>query len=82
MAAQRKASEELDAVVIDPVCGAPVLAGDRETVSLRHAGRTWRFCSQACRGRFAREAERAVLDEALRAGRLFGLRGRARWGTA
>lgn len=82
MAERRKAGEEQDVVVIDPVCGAPVLAGDQDTVSLRHAGRTWRFCSQACRGRFARQAERALLEEALHAGRLLALRGRARWGVA
>jgi len=82
MAEQRKAGGEQDAVVIDPICGAPVLVGDEETVSLRHAGRTWRFCSQDCRGRFAQQAERAVLEQALRAGRLLSLRGRFRWGSA
>jgi YHS domain-containing protein len=81
MAAQRKATEEQDVVVIDPICGAPVLAGDLETVSLRHAGRTWRFCSQDCCGRFARQAEQAILEESLRAGRLLTPRGRARWGV-
>lgn len=82
MAERGRAVEEEDGVVIDPICGEPVLVGDEDTLSLCLAGRTWRFCSQDCRGRFARRAERAVLEEALKAGRLLTLRGRARWGTA
>jgi YHS domain-containing protein len=82
MAERSRATEEQGAVVIDPICGAPVLVGDEETLSLRLAGRTWSFCSQGCRGRFAQQAERAVLEEALRAGRLLSRRARARWGVA
>jgi YHS domain-containing protein len=74
--------EELELVVIDPVCGAAVPAGDAATVSLRHAGHTWRFCGQGCRTRFAWLAERARLGEALRAGRLLVPRARVRWGAA
>lgn len=70
------------AVEIDPVCGAPVRAGAEGAVGLRHAGRSYRFCSPACLGRFAREAERATLEEALRAGRLLAHRARPRWGKA
>jgi YHS domain-containing protein len=74
--------EEPEAVVVDPVCGAPVVAGDAATVSLRHAGHTWRFCGPGCRTRFARLAEQALLAEALRAGRLLLPRARVRWGSA
>lgn len=70
------------AVEIDPVCGAPVSPAAEGAVVLRHAGRSYRFCSQACRGRFAREAERAALGEALVAGRLLSHRARPRWGLA
>ena len=70
------------AVVVDPVCGKPLLALGVATVSLDHAGRTWHFCGQACRGRFALLAEHAVLGEALRAGRLLRRGARPRWGVA
>jgi YHS domain-containing protein len=78
----RRGGEELEAAAIDPVCGAAVAAGQPGSASLRHAGRTWRFCGPACRGRFARLAEQALLSEALRAGRLLSRRSRARWGVA
>lgn len=74
--------EELAAAGIDPICGAPVPAGDAASVSLRHAGQTWRFCGPECRARFARTLERARLAEALRAGRLLTHRARPRWGAA
>jgi YHS domain-containing protein len=70
------------AMVVDPVCGKPLLALGVATVRLDHAGQTWHFCGPACLGRFARLAEHAVLDEALRAGRLLRRGARARWGTA
>lgn len=82
MSERRDGGEELEAVVVDPVCGAPVLAGDPATLTLRYAGRSWHFCGSACRARFAQEAERALLAEALRAGRLLSYRARARWGSA
>lgn len=82
MTERRDGGEELEAVVVDPICGEPVLAGDPATVTLRYAGRGWHFCSDACRARFAQAAERALLAEALRAGRLLSHRGRARWGSA
>ncbi len=78
--AERREAEQ--AATVDPVCGAPVAAGDARAVSLEVGGRTFRFCGPACRGHFARAAERAALAEALRAGRLFRHRGRVRWGTA
>lgn len=82
MTDRRDGGDELEAVVVDPVCGSPVLAGDPGTLTLRYAGRGWHFCSSACRARFAQEAERALLAEALRAGRLLSYRARARWGSA
>jgi len=73
---------EQDAVVVDPVCGAPILADDEATMSLRHGGTTWRFCGQACRTQFIRLAERARMGEALKTGRFFSPRERVRWGVA
>lgn len=42
----------------DPVCG---MAVEREGAPhLRHDGRTWFFCSEACREEFAADPERFV----------------------
>jgi len=77
---ERRGGEAMASV--DPVCGARVAADGAASATLRHAGRTWRFCGPICRDHFARQAARDVLAEALRAGRLFSHRGRARWGVA
>jgi YHS domain-containing protein len=80
--AEQREAEAQEAEAVDPICGSAVRPDDRGAASLRHAGRTWRFCGPACRALFARRAERAVLAEALRAGRLLSHRGRVRWGAA
>ena len=74
--------DEEDVVVVDPVCGEPVLPGDGATVSLRHHGRTWRFCGPVCRAHFLELAERARMGEALKTGRFFSPDRRVRWGVA
>jgi YHS domain-containing protein len=74
--------EELEAVVVDPVCETPVIAGAPGTLSLQHGGHTWRFCSEACRGHFVRQLQRAILADALAAGRLLSPRERQRWSVA
>lgn len=79
---EESGDEELEAVVVDPVCGTPVLAGGPGTVSLHHGGRTWRFCCEACRGHFATLVQRAILADALVAGRLLSPRERPRWSVA
>jgi YHS domain-containing protein len=66
-------------VSIDPICGKPVIEDDGE--SFEYKRRTYYFCSAACRGRFARRAERYRVAELLRLGALFDLK-KARWGVA
>lgn len=82
MAERDDGGEDLEVVVVDPVCGEPLVASDEETVTLSHEGRVFRFCGPACRASFARQVERAVLAEALTGGRLLAQRARARWGVA
>ena len=66
-------------VSIDPICGKPVVEDGAETFAYKR--RTYYFCSPACRGRFARRAERIRVAELLRLGALLGAR-KARWGVA
>ncbi len=66
-------------VSIDPICGRPVPEGGGE--SFEYKRRTYYFCSAACRGRFARRAERIRVAELARLGALFARR-KARWGIA
>jgi YHS domain-containing protein len=66
-------------VSIDPICGKPVVEDGAETFAYKR--RTYYFCSPACRGRFARRAERIRVAELLRLGALLGAR-KARWGLA
>lgn len=40
----------------DPVCGM-LLDRDRAAATVHHEGRTYRFCSLACRDRFVREPQ-------------------------
>ena len=50
----------------DPVCGMKV---DRaKAIRLRHAGRSWFFCSEDCRDAFVREPERYGANPLLRGG--------------
>jgi Cu+-exporting ATPase len=47
-------SNVADAVVaeVDPVCGMKVLP-EKAAASMNHAGRTWYFCAQGCKTKFA-----------------------------
>lgn len=68
-------------VSIDPMCGQPVVEDDAE--SFQYKRRTYYFCSAACRGRFARRAERMRVAELARLGALFAEKTKkARWGVA
>ena len=78
MKTARAASGE--AVVVDPVCGCPVLVED--AASAEHDGHTFHFCSDGCRERFLVLAERVHLEELLRSGALLRAQGRVRWGQA
>jgi YHS domain-containing protein len=66
-------------VSIDPICGKPVVEDDAR--SLEYKRRTYFFCSERCRGRFERQAERIHVGELARMGSLFTEK-KARWGVA
>ena len=66
-------------VAIDPICGRPVVEGDAE--SLEYKRRTYFFCSEKCRGRFERQAERIHVGELAKMGALFSEK-KASWGLA
>ncbi len=67
-------------VAIDPVCGTPVVIED-EGPSIEYKRRTYHFCSERCRGRFERQAERIHVGELAKMGRLFS-ESKAHWGVA
>ncbi len=73
------ASVRDDGVSIDPICGKPVIEGD--SASFEYKRRTYFFCSERCRGRFERQAERIHVGELAKTGSLFGEH-KARWGVA
>ena len=66
-------------VSIDPVCGRPVLEEDGRSVEYKR--RTYWFCSDRCRGRFERQAERIHVGELAKLGALFS-EAKAHWGVA
>ena len=66
-------------VAIDPICGKPVVEDGAD--SLEYKRRTYFFCSQKCRGRFERQAERIHVGELAKMGALFSER-KASWGLA
>ena len=70
---------ERDGVAIDPICGKPVVEG--EASSFEYKRRTYYFCSDRCRDRFERHAERIHVAELAKMGNLFGEH-KARWGVA
>ncbi len=67
-------------VAIDPVCGKPVTV-EEESPSIEYKRRTYHFCSERCRGRFERQAERIHVGELAKMGRLFS-EAKAHWGVA
>lgn len=67
-------------VSIDPICGGPVM--EEDAPSMEYKRRTYFFCSERCRGRFERHAERIHVGELAKMGSLFGEQHKARWGVA
>jgi YHS domain-containing protein len=61
------------------MCGKPVIEEDAERYEFKK--RTYYFCSEGCKGRFERQAERIHVRELARVGNLFGSR-KVRWGVA
>jgi Cu+-exporting ATPase len=71
--------EDEGGVAVDPICGGAVLEAGAEHVEYKQ--RTYYFCSDGCRRRFERQADRIHVGELARAGMLFTEQ-RARWGVA
>ncbi|BDG01800.1 YHS domain-containing protein [Anaeromyxobacter oryzae] len=74
-----RTEDEDGGVAIDPICGRPVIEDDAE--ALEYKKRKYFFCSDRCRDRFERQAERIHVGELAKAGSLFGER-KVRWGVA
>ena len=74
-----RVGEDEGGVAVDPICGGPVLESDAEQVEYKQ--RTYYFCSDDCRRRFERQAERIHVGELARAGVLFAEQ-KFRWGVA
>ncbi len=51
----------------DPVCGMEV-APERAAARVEHGGRTWWFCSEACRRAFEQDPDRYVQAAGAAAG--------------
>jgi len=66
-------------VSVDPICGKPVVDDDSPSMEYHH--RTYFFCSDRCRDRFARRIERLRLGELAKMGALFA-GPKVRWGLA
>ncbi len=71
--------EEGGGISIDPICGRPVVEDD--AVALEYKKKRYFFCSERCRHRFERQAERIHVAELAKTGSLFGER-KVRWGVA
>jgi YHS domain-containing protein len=72
--------EPAGGVSLDPVCGKPVVEDDAESAEYKH--KTYFFCSERCRNRFARHAERLRMNDLAKLGVLFGGGKKVRWGVA
>ncbi len=72
-------TEDGRGVSVDPICGKPVVEEDAR--SLEYKRRTYFFCSDRCRGRFERQAERIHVGELAKLGGLFS-EAKAHWGVA
>lgn len=68
-----------DGVSIDPICGKAVI--EQGARSFEYKRRTYFFCSDGCRGRFERQAERIHVGELARTGALFS-ENKVHWGVA
>ncbi len=71
--------DEQGSVSIDPVCGKP--GPDDDGPSMEYKRRTYHFCSDRCRDRFERQAERIHVGELAKLGALFS-EAKAHWGVA
>jgi len=71
-----------EGVAVDPVCGHTLHAASSSTVRLEHRGHTFHFCSEGCRERFERLAERVRVGEVMKMGALFAPSEKVRWGVA
>ncbi len=71
--------DEQGSVSIDPVCGKPVT--DDAGPSMEYKRRMYHFCSDRCRDRFERQAERIHVSELAKLGALFS-EAKAHWGLA
>jgi YHS domain-containing protein len=71
--------EDEGGVAVDPICGGPVIESESEQVEYKH--RTYYFCSDDCRRRFERQAERIHVGELARSGVLFTEK-KIPWGVA
>jgi YHS domain-containing protein len=69
-----------DGVSFDPMCGKPVVDADAESLEYKH--RTYFFCSERCRNRFARHTERIRMNDLARLGALFHGGKKVSWGVA
>ena len=75
------ANDREGGISIDPVCGKAVV--EQGAQSFEYKRRRYFFCSEHCRGRFERQAERLRVNELARMGALFAERDKkARWGVA
>jgi YHS domain-containing protein len=79
---QIETGAEAEVAAYDPVCGLALLADGPLTVRLDHHGQTLRFCSEDCRERFERLAERIRVGEVMKMGALFAPSEKVRWGVA
>jgi YHS domain-containing protein len=77
-----EANAEAEGTTFDPVCGQSLHADGLLTVRLVHHGQTFHFCSEGCRERFERLAERVRVGEVLKMGALFAPNEKVRWGVA
>ncbi len=66
-------------ISVDPICGAPVV--EQDAPSLEYREKRYFFCSERCRERFARQADRMRIAELAKMGGLFAVR-KVRWGLA
>ena len=68
-----------DEAMLDPICGKPVRPGSSH--SFEYKKRTYFFCSDECKERFERQAERLRMKDLARMGALFAHE-KVRWGVA
>ena len=68
-----------DEAMFDPICGKPV--GPEPSHTVEYKKRTYFFCSDHCKERFERQAERLRMKDLARMGALFAKQ-KVRWGLA